>query len=451
MYARRHPLLRARLLGETAGEHHVDPGVGLRRRLDEGGATGVIQTRPLNAQTVRADFPIMERRVNGKPLIYLDSAATSQKPAVVIDTMDDYYRRYNANPHRGVYAISEEATAAYESARQRVASFINAASPKEVIFTRNTTEAINLVRYSWGRANVHAGDRILLTEMEHHSNLVPWQLLAREVGATLEFLCIDDQGLLQLDDLERKLVGVRLLAITHQSNTLGTINPIKAIVEAAHRAGALVLIDGAQAVPHMPVDVRELGVDFYAFSGHKMCGPTGIGVLWARRALLEAMPPFLGGGDMIKRVKLNDATWNDLPWKFEAGTPSVAEGIGLGAAVDYLSGVGMEAVRAHERTLVDYAMERLQDIPGITLYGPRDPELHGGAVSFTLPNIHPHDLATLVDREGIAVRAGHHCTQPLMDRLGVPATTRASFYIYNRADEVDQLVDGIQKAQKVFA
>ena len=411
----------------------------------------MIQTRALNAEVVRADFPILGRRIKGKPLVYLDSAATSQKPAAVIDVMDDYYRRYNANPHRGVYTISEEATAAYEGARQRVARFINAGSPKEVIFTRNTTEAINLVRFSWGRANIGAGDGILLTEMEHHSNLVPWQLLASEVSARLDFLCIDDDGLLQLDALERQLDGIRLLAITHQSNTLGTINPIKAITDAAHRAGALVLVDGAQAVPHMPVDVQDLGVDFYAFSGHKMCGPTGIGVLWARRALLEAMPPFLGGGDMIKRVKLTEATWNDLPWKFEAGTPSVAEGIGLGAAVDYLTQFGMDAVRAHERTLVDYAMEKLQDVPGITVYGPRDPEVHGGAISFTLPDIHPHDLATLVDREGIAVRAGHHCTQPLMDRLGVAATTRASFYVYNRPDEVDQLVDGIQKAQKVFA
>src|ERR1700730_1686125 len=451
VYPCRYALLGAWPLGAAAGNDHLDPGVRYRGRPDEGGPARMIEARALNVEKVREDFPILARRIHGKPLVYLDSAATSQKPAAVIDAMDDYYRRYNANPHRGVYAISEEATAAYASARQRVATFINAASPMEVIFTRNTTEAINLVRYSWGRANVRAGDRILLTEMEHHSNLVPWQLLAKEVGATLEFLCIDDQGLLQLEDLERKLEGIRLVAITHQSNTLGAINPIKAIVEAAHRAGALVLIDGAQAVAHMPVDVRDLGVDFYAFSGHKMCGPTGIGVLWARRALLEAMPPFLGGGDMIKRVSLKEASWNDLPWKFEAGTPSVAEGIGLGAAVDYLSGLGMDAVGAHERTLIDYAMERLQDIPGITLYGPRDPELHGGAVSFTLPNIHPHDLATLVDREGIAVRAGHHCTQPLMDRLGVPATTRASFYIYNRVDEVDQLVSGIQKAQKVFA
>jgi cysteine desulfurase / selenocysteine lyase len=411
----------------------------------------MIQMRSVNAQAVRADFPIMSRQVNGKPLIYLDSAATSQKPAAVIDVMDDYYRRYNANPHRGVYAISEEATAAYESARQRVAGFINAASPREIIFTRNTTEAINLVRYSWGRANVKAGDRILLTEMEHHSNLVPWQLLAHELGARLEFLCIDDDGMLLLDQLDRKLDGIKLLAITHQSNTLGTINPIKAITRVAHASGALVLVDGAQAVPHMPVDVQDLDVDFYAFSGHKMCGPTGIGVLWSRRSLLEAMPPFLGGGDMIKRVKLTEASWNDLPWKFEAGTPSVAEGIGLGTAVDYLGQFGMDNVRAHERTLVDYAMEKLSEIPGITVYGPKDPEVHGGAVSFTVPKIHPHDLATLVDRDGIAVRAGHHCTQPLMDRLGVPATTRASFYIYNRPDEVDLLVAGIEKAQKVFA
>ena len=411
----------------------------------------MIQTRTLNAQAVRDDFPILDRRINGKPLVYLDSAATSQKPAAVIDVMDDYYRRYNANPHRGVYTISEEATAAYEGARQRVASFINAASPKEVVFTRNTTEAINLVRYSWGRANLKAGDRLLLTEMEHHSNLVPWQLLAAEVGARLEFLQIDDQGLLRLEELDQKLDGVRLLAIVHQSNTLGTINPIQAIAQAAHRAGAMVLVDGAQSVPHMAVDVQQLGADFYAFSGHKMCGPTGIGVLWARRTLLEAMPPFLAGGDMIKRVRLNEASWNDLPWKFEAGTPSVAEGIGLGAAVDYLNQFGMDRIREHERTLVDYALEKLQEVAGITIYGPRDSSLHGGAISFTLPDVHPHDLATLIDREGIAVRAGHHCTQPLMERLGVPATTRASFYIYNRPDEVDQLVTGIQKAVKVFA
>jgi len=409
----------------------------------------MIEARALNVEKVREDFPILARRIHGHPLVYLDSAATSQKPAAVIDVMDDYYRRYNANPHRGVYAISEEATAAYESARHRVASFINAASPKEVIFCRNTTEAINLVRYSWGRANVHAGDRILLTEMEHHSNLVPWQLLAREVGATLEFLCIDDQGLLELDDLERKLEGVRLLAITHQSNTLGTINPIKAIVEAAHRAGALVLIDGAQAVPHMAVDVRDLDVDFYAFSGHKMCGPTGIGVLWARRALLEAMPPFLGGGDMIKRVKLNEASWNDLPWKFEAGTPSVAEGIGLGAAVDYLRGFGMDAVRAHELEITEYAYEALSEVDRLTVFGP-PPSRRAGVISFAMDGIHPHDLATIADRDQVCLRAGHHCAMPLMTRLGVPATARASFYVYTQKEEVDRLVNSIKEAQRIF-
>ena len=404
----------------------------------------------LDVLAIRRDFPILDRRINGKPLIYLDSAATSQKPRSVIDAMTDYYQRYNANPHRGVYAISEEATAAYEEARQKVAGFINARSPKEIVFTRNTTEAINLVRYSWGRSAVSRGDRILLTEMEHHSNLVPWQLLAAEVGAELDFLGIDDRGLLRLEELEMKLQGARLLGITQQSNTLGTINPIKAIAAEAHRAGALVLVDGAQAAPHMPVDVQDLDVDFYAFSGHKMCGPTGIGVLWARRSLLETMPPFLGGGDMIKKVRLRDASWNDLPWKFEAGTPSVAEGIGLGAAVDYLSGLGMERVRVHERTLMEYALERLEDVPGIILYGPPDSAVHGAALSFSLPHIHPHDVATLVDRDGIAVRAGHHCTQPLMERLGVPATTRASFYVYNRPEEVDCLVESLIKAQKVF-
>ena len=411
----------------------------------------MIETRGLDVQAIRSQFPILNREIHGHPLVYLDSANTSQKPEPVIQAIDDYYRRYNANIHRGVYQIAEEATAAYEEARQKVARFINAASTKEVIFTRNITEAINLVRYSWGRANIHQGDRILLTEMEHHSNLVPWQLLAAESGAELDFLPIDDDGLLELDGLERKLHGVRLLAFAHQSNTLGTINPVRALVEAGHRAGALVLIDGAQAVPHMPVDVQALGADFYGFTGHKMCGPTGIGVLWARRELLEAMPPFLAGGEMIKRVHLRDASWNDLPWKFEAGTQAIAEAIGLGVAVDYLSQLGMARVREHERTLVDYGLERLQDVSGITLYGPREPEIHGGAISFTIPGIHPHDLATLIDRDGIAVRAGHHCTQPLMDRLGVPATTRASFYIYNEAAEIDQLVSGIQKAQKVFA
>jgi len=411
----------------------------------------MIQTRVLDVEAVRADFPILARRIKGKPLVYLDSAATSQKPAVVIDAMDDYYRRYNANPHRGVYTLSEEATAAYESARQRVATFINAPSAKEVIFTRNTTEAINLVRYSWGRVNVRPGDRILLTEMEHHSNLVPWQLLAQEVGARLEFLCIDDHGLLQLDQLERRLTGVRLLALTHQSNTLGTINPIKAIVEAAHRAGAMVLVDGAQAVPHMPVDVQDLGVDFYAFSGHKMCGPSGIGVLWARRALLEAMPPFLGGGDMIRRSQAHRGDLERSPLEVRGrhaergGGHRAGGGRRLPRAVRH----GIASVRTSAPwSTTPSRSSRRSPISRST--APPIRRSMAAAVSFTLPNIHPHDLATLVDREGIAVRAGHHCTQPLMDRLGVAATTRASFYIYNRPDEVDQLVDAIRKAQQVF-
>jgi len=404
----------------------------------------------LDVGAIRRQFPILEREVNGHPLVYLDSANTSQKPEPVIAALDDYYRRYNANIHRGVYQIAEEATAAYEAARQKVARFVNARSVREIVFTRNVTEAINLVRYSWGRANVHRGDRILLTEMEHHSNLVPWQLLAAETGAELDFLRIDSQGRLDLEGLERKLEGVRLLAFAHQSNTLGTINPVPILVAAARRAGAHVLIDGAQAVPHMPVDVQAIGADFYGFTGHKMCGPTGIGVLWARRELLEAMPPFLAGGEMIRRVSLRNASWNELPWKFEAGTQAIAEAIGLGVAVDYLCGLGMAAVREHERALVDYALERMQDVSGITLYGPQDPDLHGGAISFSLANVHPHDLATLIDQEGIAVRAGHHCTQPLMETLGVPATTRASFYVYNRPDEVDQLVGAIGRAQKVF-
>jgi cysteine desulfurase/selenocysteine lyase len=405
----------------------------------------------LDTAAIRRDFPILDRVINGKPLVYLDSAATSQKPSAVIEAMDDYYRRYNANPHRGVYAISEEATAAYEGAREKVARFINAQSLKEIVFTRNTTEAINLVAHTWGRVNIRQGDRILLTEMEHHSNLVPWQLLAQATGAELDFLGIDDHGLLLLDQLDRKLQGCKLMAFTHQSNTLGTVNPVEAMTAAAHRAGALVLVDGAQAVPHRPVDVQALGIDFYAFSGHKMCGPTGIGVLWARRALLEAMPPFLSGGDMIKRVHLRDATWNDLPWKFEAGTQAVAEGVGLGAAVDYLAAQGMDRIQRHEQTLVEYGLERLQDIPGIQVYGPPDSSVHGGSISFSLPNIHPHDLATLVDQDGVAVRAGHHCTQPLMERLGVPATTRASVYLYNTPEEIDCLVTAVVKAQKVFS
>ncbi|MFQ6058151.1 MAG: cysteine desulfurase [Anaerolineae bacterium] len=410
---------------------------------------GVVERSGLDVDRIREDFPILERQVHGKPLVYLDSAATSQKPQAVIAAITEYYRTYNANVHRGVYELSEEATARYEEARRKVAAFINARSFREVIFTRSTTEAINLVAHSWGRANVGEGDTILLTEMEHHSNLVPWQLLAREKGAHLEFLGIDDQGLLRLEELNQLLRGrVRLLALTHMSNVLGTINPLREITARAHEAGALVLIDGAQSVPHLPVDVRELDCDFLAFSGHKMLGPTGIGVLYGRRELLEGMEPFMGGGEMIREVRLREARWNDLPWKFEAGTPNIAGAIGLGAAVDYLSGLGMVNVHQHERELIAYALERLNEI-GVRVYGP-PAGLRGGVAAFNLGDIHPHDLATILDREGIAIRAGHHCAQPLMERLGVNATARASFYVYSTRDEVDRLIEGLNKARQVF-
>ncbi len=398
---------------------------------------------------IRRDFPILKREVHGHELVYLDSAVTSQKPLPVIEAMDRFYRTYNANIHRGVYTISEEATEAYEAARGKVARFIHAASPKEVIFVRNATEAINLVAYAWGRTNIRAGDRIVATVMEHHSNLVPWQQLAAEKGADLRFVDIDDRGLLRMDQYDEFIRGARLVAFTHVSNALGTVNPVEYMTARAHAQGAVVLVDGAQAVPHRPVDVQALGVDFYVASGHKMCGPTGSGFLWGRRELLEAMPPFLFGGDMIKSVRLEKTLFNDLPWKFEAGTPAVAEGIGLGAAADYLTAVGMDWVERHERTLTEYGLEKLQEVDGIILYGP-PAELRGGVISFNLPGIHPHDVASLVDREGVAVRAGHHCAMPLMHRLDVAATTRASFYVYNQPDEIDKLVEALKGAQQVF-
>lgn len=399
---------------------------------------------------LRKDFPILQRTVHGKPLIYLDSTATSQKPEVVLNTLDHYYRHYNANVHRGVYQISEEATAKYEEGRAKVARFIHSPSACEIIFVRNTTEAINLVAYSWGRANIRAGDVIILTEMEHHSNLIPWQLLAREKGAHLRFLEVDEAGFLRLDKLDTLLTErVKLVALTHMSNVLGTINPVKEIIRQAHQIGAITLVDAAQSVPHLPVDVQELDCDFLAFSGHKMVGPTGIGVLYGKQALLEAMPPFLGGGEMIKDVTLYDATWNDLPWKFEAGTPSIAEGIALGAAVDYLEGIGMETLQRHEQELVAYAMEQLQSVPEITVYGP-PPSSRGGVIAFTLADIHPHDIAAVLDQEGIAIRAGHHCAKPLHKKLGVVATARASFYLYNTREEVDHLVTALQKTLQLF-
>jgi len=406
----------------------------------------------LDVRAIRADFPILARQVHGKKLVFLDSAASSQKPRQVIDAMDDYYRHSHANVHRGVHALSEEATDLYEAARKKVTKFIGSKSSREVIWTRNATESINLVAYSWGRANVHEGDEILSTEMEHHANIVPWQLLAQEKGAKVRYIPINDDGTLKLDALDQLLTPrTRLVAVAHMSNVLGTINPVKEIVQRAHAAGAVCLVDGAQSVPHLAVNVQELGCDFMAFSGHKMCGPTGIGVLWGRRDLLQAMPPFLSGGEMIRRVTFEGAEWNDLPNKFEAGTPAIAEAIGLGVAVDYLAGLGMEAVRAHEQAIVAYALERLSEVPGLTLYGPSDPELHGGLATFTLDGVHPHDLATILDAEGVAVRAGHHCAMPLHLRLGLPATTRASFYIYTLREEIDALVEGLYRAKQIMS
>ncbi len=408
--------------------------------------------RALDPKLLRADFPILRREINGHPLVYLDSASTSQKPDVVIDAVSDYYREYNANVHRGIYTIGEEATAAYEAARAKVATFINAPDRHEVVFTRNATEAINLVSYAWGRRNIGRGDTIVLTEMEHHANLVPWQLLVQEKDGDLEFIPITDDGILRLDVFEVLLrLKPKLVAFTHVSNTLGTINPVREMVEMAHAAGALVLIDGAQGVPHLPVDVQELGCDFYAFSGHKMLGPMGSGALWARRELLEAMPPFLAGGEMIREVHLRRSDFNDIPWKFEAGTPAVGDAVGLGMAADYLSALGMDAVRAHERQLVAYALETLpREIPGIELYGPLDPDLRGGVVPFNLPGIHPHDVAQVLDRSGVAVRAGHHCTMPLHERLDLAATARASFSVYSTTDDIDALVHGLLEVQRVF-
>jgi cysteine desulfurase / selenocysteine lyase len=411
----------------------------------------IADTKVRSIAEIRNDFPILSRTVHGKPLVYLDSTASSQKPRAVIEAMSVYYETFNANVHRGVYEISEEATAAMEKARVKVARFINARQSKQIIFTRNTTESINLVAYSWGNANIVAGDLIVLTEMEHHSNLVPWQLLAQRTGARLEFIPITDDGLLRLDIYEQLLQQQpKLVAFTHMSNVLGTINPAREMIAQAHAVGATVLIDAAQSVPHLPVDVQALDADFLCFSGHKMLGPTGIGVLYGKRDLLEAMPPFMGGGDMIRTVGLRQSTWNDLPWKFEAGTPAIAEAIGMGAAVDYLNMLGMNNVMQHEQALTHYAMEQLQNVPGLTIYGP-EAGRRGGVVSFTLGDIHPHDLASILDQEaGVAVRAGHHCAQPLMERLGLAATARASFYVYTLQEEIDALVQGLHRAIQIF-
>jgi len=400
---------------------------------------------------IRAEFPILQREVRpGVPLVYLDSTATSQKPLSVIQAMDDYYRRSNANIHRGVHTLAEEATTLYEQAREKIAKFINAPSVRQVIYTRNTTESINLVAYSWARANLKSGDLVILTEMEHHSNLVPWHMLEMERGIRLEFIPVTENGLLDLDGYKKLLEqGPKLVSFTHMSNVLGTINPAGEIIRRAHQAGAVTLVDGAQSVPHFAVDVQALDVDFLAFSAHKMCGPTGIGALYGKASLLEAMPPFLGGGDMIREVKLRSFKPNALPHKFEAGTPAIAEAVGFGAACDYLTSVGMDAIAAHEHEITEYALERLEEIPGVKLFGPGIQD-KGGVAAFTLEGVHPHDVAQILDQDGVAVRAGHHCAQPLHEKFHIPATSRASFYLYSTKEEVDKLVDGIYKVKKYF-
>ncbi len=409
-------------------------------------------TPPLDVERIRADFPILQRTVRGgKPLVYLDSAATSQKPASVIEALAGFYRSSNANIHRGIYELSEEASLLYEEARAKVARFIGAARAEEVVFVRNTTEAINLVARTWGAANLRAGDVVVTTILEHHSNIVPWHQLAAERGIVVRFVDIDAEGRLVLEELEQVLRNepVKLVAVTHVSNALGTINPVEEIARLAHEAGALVLVDGAQSVPHLPVNVRQLGADFLAFSGHKMLGPFGIGVLWARYDLLASLPPLFGGGGMIRTVTTEGFTPGDVPARFEAGTPSVADAVALGAAVDYLEAIGMAAIRRHERTLLDYALPRLEEIPGIHLFGPVGDD-RAGVISFTLGDVHAHDVAAILDQHGVAVRAGHHCTQPLMRRLGVTATTRASFYLYNHEGDVERLVEALQEARRVF-
>ena len=405
----------------------------------------------LDVNKIREQFPIFERETsNGVPLIYLDSTATSQKPLSVIDAMNDYYRRSNANIHRGVHTLAEEATAMYEDARAKIANFINAGSARQVIYTRNTTESINLVAYSWARANLKQGDLVVLTEMEHHSNIVPWHMLQAERGIELDFIPVTEDGLLDLDVYKTLLNRTpKLVSFTHMSNVLGTINLAAEIIRLAHEAGAVTMVDAAQSVPHLKVDVQALNADFFAFSAHKMCGPTGIGVLYGKTELLESMPPFLGGGDMIKEVKLRSFRPNSLPHKFEAGTPAIAEAVGFGAAVDYLESIGMDAIAAYEHEITEYALERLEEVPGIKLFGP-SVDHKGGVASFTFDGVHPHDVAQILDRDGIAVRAGHHCAQPLHEKYGIPATSRASFYLYNTKKEVDMLVNGLYKVKELF-
>ncbi len=410
----------------------------------------LLKSEALDIMKVRGDFPILKRKVHGKRLVYLDNAATTQKPQSVIDAIVDYYTKYNANVHRSVHLLGEEATVAYEAAREKAARFVGA-RPKELVFVRGTTEATNLVRFAWGEKNVKKGDLLVTTLMEHHSNIVPWQLLAKSRGAKLKFVGLNRDGTLDMGSLEELLKeGPKLLAMTHCSNVLGTINDVASICAKARSAGATTVVDGAQAVPHMPVDFGAIGCDFYACSGHKMLGPTGIGALIAKKATLEEMDPFHGGGEMIRQVFLDHSTWNDVPYKFEAGTTNIADAIGLGAAADYLTALGMAKVRRHEILLLEYAFESLAKVNGFHSYGPEDPKKRGGVVSFNLGDVHAHDLATILDEEGIAIRSGHHCAEPLMRWLGVPATSRASFQVYNSYDDIDALKAGLEKAGEIF-
>ncbi len=405
----------------------------------------------LDAQKLRADFPIFEHPIHGKPLAYLDSASSTQKPRQVLDVMRDFYETSYANVHRGVYDLASRATAGYEGAREKVRAFVNAESTREIIFTRSSTEALNLVAYAWGLDNLGPGDLVVVTELEHHSNFVPWQYIAKRTGATFRAIPIDDAGELQLDELERIAAegNVKVVANNLISNSLGTINPVEKLAAWAHEHGAIMVVDAAQAAPHKRVDVQALGCDFLAFSSHKLCGPSGVGALWGRKELLEQMSPFNLGGEMIRSVKLEGTTWNELPYKFEAGTPAIAEAVGFGAAIDYVTAAGIDAIEQHEHDLTVYALDRLAELPGIKVFGP-PPDRRAGIISFDVEGIHPHDVAQVLDWEGIAIRAGHHCTQPLMTRLGVAATSRASFYLYTVPDEIDRLIAGLVKVQKVF-
>ncbi len=413
----------------------------------------MMQKSALNVKKIRQDFPILKRKVmGGKQLVYLDNAATTQKPLAVIDAISDYYSNYNSNIHRAVHQMAEEATIAYEETRQKIAKFINARHTDEIIFTRNTTEAINLVSYSWGRANVSRGDKVVISEIEHHSNIVPWQILTQEKGAKLEYVGVDDSGYLKMQEYEKYLASkkVKLVSLSQMSNVLGTIVPIEKMIKMSHEKGIPVLVDGAQSVPHMPVDVQKMDCDFMAFSAHKMLGPTGVGVLYVKREILEKMQPFMGGGDMIKEVHKYETRYNDLPYKFEGGTPNIADVIGFGAALDYLTNIGMDRVREHEIEITKYALDKITGVKGVTLYGPPNAKDRGGVVSFNIGDIHPHDLATIMNDRGVAIRSGHHCAQVLMERLDVSATSRASFYIYNTKDEVDTFIDALSEARRLF-